>query len=53
MDKFSGSPVTTWVELLVLEAFVGKKLRSLWWGDLLVLESFFGKTLWIPIAAMG
>jgi len=29
LDKRSGSPVTTWVELLVLEALVGQTLWKL------------------------
>jgi len=42
LGKCCGSPITTWVELLVLEALVGKTLWSPWWAELLALEALVG-----------
>ena len=45
LDKHSRSPVTAWVELLVMEPLAGKMLQSPWWVELLVLEALVGQTL--------
>lgn len=42
-DTFTGSPGTTWVELLFLEPKFGKMLLSPWWVQLLVPRSKLGK----------